>query len=117
MTTFLTRYLASNVIVVEALRIFLIGGAIGAAIAWLAVRGENAALRASLQHAERASEKAIESLLERAKNDLREATAMRASERVGELVSPVAQKLGEFDRLLGELLGPHRQARERDRAS
>jgi len=93
------------VIVVEALVIFLVGCAIGAAIAWLAVRSENAALRISLQHAERASEKAIESLLERAKNDLREATATRASERVGELVSPVAQKLGEFDRLLGELLG------------
>src|SRR5579863_8266848 len=92
-------------IVIEALGIFLLGGAIGAAIAWLAARSESAALRVSLQHAERASEKAIESLLERAKNDLRETTAMRASERVGELVSPVTQKLGEFDRLLGELLG------------
>jgi DNA recombination protein RmuC len=75
----------------EALAIFIFGGAIGAAIAWFAAR--------SFQ------EKAIESLLERAKNELREATAMRASERVGELVSPVTQKLGEFDRLLGELLG------------
>jgi DNA recombination protein RmuC len=58
-----------------------------------------------LHHAEDAGEKAIESLLERAKNELRETTATRASERVGELVSPMAQKLGEFDRLLGELLG------------
>jgi DNA recombination protein RmuC len=48
---------------------------------------------------------AIELLLERTKNELREATAARASERVGELVAPVAQKLGEFDRLLGELKG------------
>jgi DNA recombination protein RmuC len=93
------------VTVVAALCIFILGGAIGAAIAWLASRSEHAALRSSLQHAEHAGEKTIESLLERAKNELRETTAMRASERVGELVSPVAQKLGEFDRLLGELLG------------
>lgn len=93
------------VTVVAALALFLFGGALGAAIVWLVSRSEKAALRASLEHAERAGEKTIESLLERAKNELRETTAMRASERVGELVSPVAQKLGEFDRLLGELLG------------
>jgi DNA recombination protein RmuC len=92
-------------IVAEALALFLFGGALGAAIAWLMARSENAALRVTLTHAEPAGEKAVESLLERAKNELREATALRASERVGELVSPVAQKLGEFDRLLGELLG------------
>ncbi len=92
-------------IVVEALALFLFGGALGAAIAWLMARSENAALRNTLAHAEHAGEKAVESLLERAKNELRESTALRASERVGELVSPVAQKLGEFDRLLGELLG------------
>ncbi|HEV3195788.1 MAG TPA: DNA recombination protein RmuC, partial [Candidatus Cybelea sp.] len=92
-------------IVVEALALFLFGGALGAAIAWLMARSENAALRNTLTHAEHAGEKAVESLLERAKNELRESTALRASERVGELVSPVAQKLGEFDRLLGELLG------------
>jgi DNA recombination protein RmuC len=84
---------------------FFFGGALGAALAWLAARSQNAALRATLQHAERAGEKAIESLLERTKNELRDATATRASERVSELVSPVAQKLSEFDRLLGELLG------------
>ncbi len=92
-------------IAVEVLAIFILGGAAGAAIAWLAARSENAALRTALAHAEQAGEKTIEALLERAKNELRETTAMRASERVGELVSPVAQKLGEFDRLLGELLG------------
>jgi DNA recombination protein RmuC len=91
--------------VAEALALFLFGGALGAAIAWLMARSENAALRVTLTHAEHAGEKAVESLLERAKNELRESTALRASERVGELVSPVAQKLGEFDRLLGELLG------------
>ena len=78
-------------IVVESLALFLFGAALGGAFAWMAAR-----------HAQQA---AIEALLERAKNELRDATAMRASERVGELVSPVAQKLGEFDRLLGELLG------------
>ncbi len=78
-------------IVTEALVLFLFGAALGGAIAWFAAR--------SFQ------EKAIEALLERAKNELRDATATRAGERVGELVSPVAQKLGEFDRLLGELLG------------
>lgn len=77
--------------VLEALALFLFGGALGAAISWFAVHSY--------------SQKAIESLLERAKNELRDATAMRAGERVGELVSPVAQKLTEFDRLLGELLG------------
>lgn len=84
---------------------FLAGGALGALIAWLAARSENAALRATLAQSEHAQEKAIEALLERAKNELREATASRASERVGEIVAPVAQKLGEFDRLLGELKG------------
>lgn len=92
-------------IAVEVLAIFILGGLAGGAIAWLASRAEISALQSSVEHAERAGEKTIESLLERAKNELREATAMRASERVGELVSPVAQKLGEFDRLLGELLG------------
>src|SRR5579862_9212442 len=77
--------------VVEALALFLFGAVLGGAIAWTAGR--------SFQ------EKAIEALLERTKNELRDATATRAGERVGELVSPVTQKLGEFDRLLGELLG------------
>jgi DNA recombination protein RmuC len=85
--------------------VFLAGAAFGALIAWLAARSENAALRAKLEHAQQSQERAVESLLERAKNELREATAVRASERVGELVAPVTQKLGEFDRLLGELLG------------
>jgi DNA recombination protein RmuC len=73
---------------------FLAGGALGALIAWLAARS-----------ARQEQRMAIELLLERTKNELREATASRASERVGELVAPVAQKLGEFDRLLGELKG------------
>lgn len=77
--------------VAEALALFLFGAGLGGAVAWFAAR--------SFQ------EQAIEALLERTKNELRDATATRAGERVGELVSPMAQKLGEFDRLLGELLG------------
>jgi DNA recombination protein RmuC len=96
-----------------AVALFLFGGAIGATIAWLAARAENAALRATLEHSERSGEKAIEALLERTKNELREATALRASERVGELVSPVTQKLGEFDRLIADL----EATRQRDAGS
>ncbi|MFY9740124.1 MAG: DNA recombination protein RmuC [Candidatus Cybelea sp.] len=96
-----------------AVALFLFGGAIGATIAWLAARAENASLRATLEHSEHSGEKAIEALLERAKNELREATALRASERVGELVSPVTQKLGEFDRLIADL----EATRQRDAGS
>jgi DNA recombination protein RmuC len=79
------------------------GGAIGATIAWLAGRAESSALRATLAESQRTGEKTIEALLERAKNELRETTAARASERVGELVAPVTQKLGEFDALMREM--------------
>lgn len=92
-----------------AVSLFLFGAAIGAAIAWLAARAESAALRATLDESSRSGEKAIEALLERAKNELREATALRASERVGELVSPVAAKLVEFDRLINEMEATRRR--------
>lgn len=46
---------------------------------------------------------ALEALLERAKNELRESTTQRTSERVGEIVAPIAQKLSEFDRLVREI--------------
>ncbi|HEV3090214.1 MAG TPA: DNA recombination protein RmuC [Candidatus Cybelea sp.] len=93
----------------QALVLFLAGAGAGALIVWLASRAETAALRATLAQSAQTGEKAIEALLERAKNELREATAMRASERVGELVSPVTQKLGEFDRLLTEIEATRRQ--------
>jgi DNA recombination protein RmuC len=96
-------------IVGEALAVFVLGAALGATIAWLAARAENSALRATLDSTQHTGEKAIEALLERAKNELREATALRASERVGELVSPVTQKLGEFDRLITELEATRRR--------
>ncbi len=96
-----------------AVALFLFGGVIGAAIGWLAARAESAGLRATLEQTQHTGEKAIEALLERAKNELREATALRASERVGELVSPVTQKLGEFDRLIADL----EATRQRDAGS
>jgi DNA recombination protein RmuC len=97
------------VIALDAAALFLFGALIGATIAWLAARAENAALRATLEQSSRSGEKAIEALLERAKNELRESTALRASERVGELVSPVTQKLSEFDRLINELEATRRR--------
>jgi DNA recombination protein RmuC len=96
-----------------AVALFFVGGVIGATIGWLAARAENAGLRATLEQTQHSGEKAIEALLERAKNELREATALRASERVGELVSPVTQKLGEFDRLIADL----EATRQRDAGS
>lgn len=52
---------------------------------------------------QRAERSAIDALLERAKNDLRDAAGDRAGERAGEIVAPLAQKLGEFDRLVREM--------------
>jgi len=46
---------------------------------------------------------ALEALLERAKNDLGDTTTKRTTERVGEIVAPIAEKLGEFDRLVREI--------------
>jgi DNA recombination protein RmuC len=95
----------SMTVVVPIGAAFLLGGVLGALIAWLAARAQHAALSAALEHTQRNGASAVEALIERAKNELREATALRASERVSELVSPVAEKLNDFDRLLGELLG------------
>jgi DNA recombination protein RmuC len=82
---------------------FCIGGGLGAAIAWLATRAESVGLRATLAASSDTQRQAIEALIERAKNDLRDATAERAGERVGAFVEPVAQKLQEIDRLMGDL--------------
>jgi gas vesicle protein len=82
---------------------FAVGGAIGAAIAWLAARAETAGLRATLAASSDTQRQAVEALIERAKNDLRDATAERAGERVGAFVEPVAQKLQQIDRLMSDL--------------
>lgn len=90
---------------------FVLGAAAGALVVWLALAAERRALASGARQSQFAQEKTIEALLERAKNELRDATASRASERVGELVAPVAQKLHEFDRLIQEL-----EAKRRDDA-
>ena len=69
--------------------IFLfVGLALGVSVMLVRQRGERGAL---------------EALLERAKNDLGDTTTKRTTERVGEIVAPIAEKLGEFDRLVREI--------------
>jgi DNA recombination protein RmuC len=82
---------------------FAAGAVISGTILWLAGRTESAALRATLAESQRTGEATIEALLERTKNELRESTAARAGERVSELVAPVSQKLGEFEKLMREI--------------
>lgn len=66
----------------------LVGIALGAFVMLVRQRGERAA---------------IDALLERAKNELREATTQQAGERVGQLVAPIAERLTEFDRMVREI--------------
>lgn len=68
-----------------------------------AAREEAAALGARLSESSQREERTIEALLERTKNELRETTAVRASERVGELVAPIEAKLREFDSYVREI--------------
>jgi DNA recombination protein RmuC len=79
-----------------------IGVALGAVIAHFAQRARVARLEERLA-ASGDPERAVEALLERAKNELRDATAQRATERVGEIVAPIAEKLGEFGQLVREI--------------
>ncbi|HEY5257742.1 MAG TPA: DNA recombination protein RmuC [Candidatus Baltobacteraceae bacterium] len=96
------------------LAVLVAGLAIGAAIAWPVAQSR---LRPRVERAERdlaiaqtrvdvASQtqtQAIEALLERAKNELRDATAARAGEKVGDLVAPMSEKLSQFNKLINEL--------------
>jgi DNA recombination protein RmuC len=70
------------------LAFLLVGVALGIGVMYFRQRGERAAL---------------ETLIERAKTELRDTTTQRASERVGEIVAPIAEKLGEFDRLVRDI--------------
>ncbi len=79
-----------------------IGIIVGGVVVFFAQRGRIARLEERMS-ASNDNVHAIEALVERAKNDLRESTTQRASERVGEIVAPIAQKLGEFDRLVREI--------------
>jgi DNA recombination protein RmuC len=79
-----------------------IGIIVGGVIVFFAQRSRIARLEERIS-ASSGNTHVIEALLERAKNDLRESTTQRTSERVGEIVAPIAQKLGEFDRLVREI--------------
>jgi DNA recombination protein RmuC len=62
------------------------------------------ALGAFVMHARTRGERgAIEALLERAKSEVRDTTAQQAGTRVGEIVAPIAERLGQFDRLVREM--------------
>jgi len=70
----------------------VVGTLLGAAIAWaIAAPRSNAQMHA------------VEALVERTKNDLRDATAARAGEKVGDIVAPMSEKLAEFNRLVASL--------------
>lgn len=66
----------------------VVGLALGLAVMFFRQRGERSSL---------------EALLERAKNDLRDSTTKSAGDRVGDIVAPIAQKLGEFDKLVRDI--------------
>jgi DNA recombination protein RmuC len=66
-------------------------------------RHELAGVRARLDATSGAQEQALTALLERAKNEVRDATAARASERVGDLVKPMHDQLAQFSKLIGTL--------------
>lgn len=89
---------------------FVLGALIGAALAYFSARTRIVQLQEQLNserargsESQVAQQHAIEALLERAKNDLRESTASRATERVGEIVAPLAKQLGDFDRYVREI--------------
>ncbi len=101
-----------------ALLILVVGVLGGAAAAWLAAERrvervrtraeaaerELAATRAELGATAKTGEQALTALLERAKNELGDATAARAGQRVGDLVKPMSEQLTQFNTLVGGLL-------------
>jgi DNA recombination protein RmuC len=90
---------------------------IGAAIAWFIAERrterfrrraeqfdrELAATRAQLEAASQTQEQTINALIERTKNELRDATALRAGEKVGDIVKPMSDQLAQFNRLIAEI--------------
>ncbi len=97
--------------------VLLLGLVVGAAIAWFAserrterVRSraelaerELAGARAKIESSSKTQEAAVEALLERAKNEMRDATAQRAGEKVGDVVKPMSDQLAQFAKLIAEL--------------
>jgi DNA recombination protein RmuC len=104
--------------------VLLLGLVLGAALAWFASerRTERARSRAELAERELAGaraqiasssqtqEAAVEALLERAKNELRDSTAQRAGEKVGDVVKPMSDQLAHFAKLIADL----ENARQKD---
>lgn len=72
------------------LLLLVLGLLLGAAAGWFA--------------ASRVQREALIALIERAKNELRDATARSAGERVGDLVRPMNEQLSQFSSLVGGLL-------------
>ena len=87
----------------STLGVVLAGVAAGSLVTWLFARARLAELRTRLEERSQAQESAIEALLERAKNEMRDATAARAGERVGDLVKPMHDQLTEFNRLIADI--------------
>lgn len=102
---------------VTDLLLLAIGLLCGGVVTWIAAERRNerfrtdaeiarrdlAAVRARLDATSGAQEQALTALLERAKNEVRDATAARASERVGDLVKPMHDQLAQFSKLIGTL--------------
>jgi len=100
------------------LLVLVVGLLCGGAAAWIASERRTERLRARAEAAERdlaasrahlaassgTQEQALSALLERAKNEVRDATAARAGERVGDLVRPMNEQLNQFNALVGGLL-------------
>lgn len=96
----------------------VVGLLLGAGIAWFLAERRTEGLRRRAESAERslaasqaeldvtthAQEAAVRALIERAKNELRDATAARAGERVGDLVKPMHEQLNAFNALVGGLV-------------
>ncbi|MGH7737267.1 MAG: DNA recombination protein RmuC [Candidatus Tyrphobacter sp.] len=83
------------------LLLFIIGLLLGSGIAWFVAERR---LRAEFEAAARSHAESLDALIERTKNELRDATAARASERVGDLMRPMSEQLTAFHALVGGLL-------------
>lgn len=96
---------------------------LGVLLAWLATRAGRARLeerclaaeRHAIEAGDRATE-AVDALIERTKNELREATVKSAGERVEALVTPLRERLTEFDAIVREVekqrVGQHEGLKE-----
>ncbi len=97
--------------------VFVVGLLLGAGIALLVAERRSERLRRRAEIAEQelaarnaqlaasidAQQQGVNALIERAKNELREATAARAGERVGDVVKPMSDQLAQFNKLIGEI--------------